>query len=184
MLLSKLLVSIPKLDKISSHTKLYIKKLEKKIGLLHEIKNTKNYKLIRKNLQLKSKKFDLGIKQNLIKYIINIRFSETNTLVNITDIKGNPKVTFSSGIVHLKGKQKKHQPTALVKILKTMFSKIKFISTEPVALHFVRAKRFHIFLAINLLKSKVFIRTIRNYNLKPYNGCRPRKIRRIKKRSK
>ena len=48
-----------------------------------------------------------GSNSDLIRYIVNINFSESNTLVNVTDIAGNPKVFVSSGMVGLKGKQKK-----------------------------------------------------------------------------
>ena len=33
-------------------------------------------------------------KKNLISYIINVNLSLTNTLVNVTDIDGNPKIAF------------------------------------------------------------------------------------------
>jgi len=125
----------------------------------------------------------MEVKRGFIRYIINIRFSESNTLVSVTDIEGNPKICFTSGVVGLKGKLKKYHPTALVRILKLLFSKVQFIGTSPVAVHFVGAKRYHILLAIKLLKKKVFINVIRNYNLKSYNGCRPRKMKRLKHRS-
>lgn len=182
MLISKLLLQINKINNKFFNNKLYIVNLKKTITLLNSIKNTKPATMSKLNLNPSG--CDLLTQPDLISYIINIKFSETNTFVNITDINGNPRISLSSGRVSLTGKQKTHQPAALIKIFKIMFSKIKFLSTKPVALHFIKAKRFHLYLAINFLKHKVFIKTIRNYNLNPYNGCRPKKLKRLKRRKK
>ena len=184
MLLSKFISDLKKNKKYSEYNKLYIEKLSK---LLFQLKNVNKplevYRLLEK-LRQKKKMFNVGgSNSDLIRYIVNINFSESNTLVNVTDIAGNPKVFVSSGMVGLKGKQKKYQPTAIVRILKFLATKIKFVGTYPVAVHFTGAKRYQILLSIKLLKTKVFIKSIRNYNLKAYNGCRPKKMRRLKNRS-
>jgi ribosomal protein S11 len=157
-----------------------MERLSEIILYLTKANESNNRKLITKNLNLKNRNFDCNSQQKMIRYIINIKFTASNTLVNVTDIEGNPKVFLSSGVVGLKGKMKKYHPTAIVKILKFLVSKIKFVGASPVAIHFIGAKRYQILLAIKLLKTKVFIKTIRNYNLKAYNGCRPRKMKRLK----
>ena len=183
MLLSRLIKNLKKKHFSHSYNEIYMKRLEKIIFYLVNSKDSNTLQLISKDLNLTERNFDSIVKNKLIRYIINIKFTESNTLVNVTDIEGNPKVFLSSGVVGLKGKMKKYHPTAIVKILKFLVAKIKFVGASPVAIHFSGAKRYQILLAVKLLKTKVFIKTIRNYNLKAYNGCRPRKMKRLKHRS-
>jgi len=185
MLLSKLIVSLKNKNTSFLFNKNYLDRLKELIFYLNNNKDFMSIKLLRDNLRLiKGNNGGVFVSKNdLVRYIINIKFTESNTLVNVTDISGNPKVFVSSGTVGLKGKMKKYHPTALVKILKYLALKINFVGFSPVAVHFRGAKRYHIILAIKLLKTKVFIKTIRNYNLKAYNGCRPRKLKRLKQRS-
>jgi len=185
MIVSRLLDYLVNTKNSQTYDKLVISQLEEKIEKLKKIggSNQSESKMLSDSLGLRDNK-ELYNQQDLISYIIHINFSESNTLLNVTDIEGLPKIMLSSGSVGLKGKQKRFQPTAVVKLLKVMFSRVKFIGEKPVAIHFTNARRYHILLAIKLLKKKVFIRTIRNYNLKAYNGCRPRKMRRMKQRKK
>ena len=123
-------------------------------------------------------------KKNLIHYIININLSPTNTLVNVSCVNGNPKMSFSAGFVDLTKRQKKIQPMALIKIFKVLLIKTKFLKNKPVALHFKNTKTFFESLIIKALKDKLFIKSVLSYNLSPHNGCRPKKIRRVKRRTK
>ena len=183
MFLSRLIASLRKKNINCFYNKKYVERLNQVISYLNQVKESKSIRLLYNNLNLGHESFDdRNLKKDLIRYIINIKFTESNTLVNVTDIEGNPKVFITSGIVGLKGKMKKYQPTAIVKILKSLISKLKFVGVSPVAIHFRGAKRYHILLVIKLLKSKIFIKNIRNYNLKAYNGCRPRKMKRLKQR--
>lgn len=171
----------------------YINKLVNKLSILRTAKNTKAIKLVAwlvKNPKalhyyykiLNKRSSAKNFKQNLIVYIININLTNTNTLVSITDIKGNVKIFYSSGQVNLKGKQKTKQPAALINILKLLMVKAKFIQNKPLALHFKNTKPHYESFIIKMLKKKFFIKTIRSYNLQPHNGCRPKKIKRFKKR--
>lgn len=119
---------------------------------------------------------------DLLYFIVNIRFSNTNTIIIITDIKGNLKYYCTSGLIKLSGKQKKRQPTAIILLLKKMLTQIKILSNKPVALHFKNVPLKYEFLIIKLLKKTLFLKTIRSYNLQPCNGCRPKKIKRIKRK--
>ena len=116
----------------------YLNKLNQKISILNTIKNQKNIKRLQTSLTnqilqektalqyyRKNKSFTLKntsrlSKQNIIVYVININLTRTNTLITITDIKGNVKLFYSAGQVNLKGKQKTKQPTALINILKDL----------------------------------------------------------------
>lgn len=173
--------------------KIYIEKLIKISKFFNMIKISKKIKLIFLLLKVnrltkKSKNFKKTVSfkntQNLINYIININLSKTNTIVNVTDINGNPKVTLSAGLIKLKSSQKIVQPFAIINILKALFLKATFLNNKCVALHFKNTKIYYESLIINILKNKVFIKSIRSYNLYPHNGCRPKKLKRFKKRTK
>lgn len=118
-------------------------------------------------------------KQNLVRYIVHINLTSTNTLVSVTDIKGNVKLFYSSGQVNLKGKQKTKQPAALINILKRLLLKAKFMQNEPLAIHFKNTRSHYEAFIVKMLKTKFFIKTIRSYNTQPHNGCRPKKIKRF-----
>lgn len=118
-------------------------------------------------------------KQNLVTYIIHVNLTSTNTLVSITDIKGNVKLFYSSGQVNLKGKQKIKQPAALINILKRLLLKAKFMQNQPLAIHFKNTRSHYESFIIKMLKTKFFIKTIRSYNMQPHNGCRARKMKRF-----
>ena len=123
-------------------------------------------------------------KQQLINYIIDINLSSTNTLININNIKGHPKIFYSAGMFNLQKKQKVKQPKAIITILKALLLKYKIFKTKPAALHFKNIffnHRSHIF---KRLKHKIFIKSITNYHYFPHNGCRLKKKKKIKIRTK
>jgi len=174
--------------------KIYIQELINLIKFFKDIKISKKTKylvlllkfnqLTKKYKNFKKISDNIKNKQNLINYIININLSKTNTIVNVTDINGNPKVIISAGLIKFKSSQKTMQPSAILNVLKTLFLKAMFLNNKCVALHFKNTKVYYESLIINLLKTKVFIKSIRSYNLYPHNGCRPKKLKRFKKRTK
>ena len=128
---------------------------------------------------LNKKVSNTSYKQNLVRYIVHINLTSTNTLVSVTDIKGNVRLFYSSGQVNLKGKQKTKQPAALINILKRILVKAKFMQGEPLAIHFKNTRSHYERFIVKMLKTKFFIKTIRSYNMQPHNGCRPKKIKRF-----
>ena len=157
---------------------IYLFKLKKIIKHLKNNKSFNNFKFFKNKLKIKP------FKQNMVSYIINIILTPTNTVVNITDIKGNVLISISAGLIKLTKFQKRSQPTALLNIFKILLSKSKFLKNKAVALHFKNVKRFHELFFIAALKNKIFIKSFQSYNLIPHNGCRPKKIKRIKRRTK
>lgn len=139
-------------------------------------------KFLYKNTILKP--LNVKAKENLISYIVNINLSPTNTIISVTDIKGSPKISLSAGLINLTKRQKKTQPMALINILKVLLLKARFLRYNPIALHFKNTKSYYESLIIKGLKDKLFIKSIQSYNLSPHNGCRPKKIKRIKRRTK
>ena len=123
------------------------------------------------------------VKQVLTNYIINIHMSQTNTLVSVTDIKGKILISLSSGSLKLKKKQKKTQPLAIMTILKHLILKANFLHNKIVVIHFKNVRIYYESLIIKLLSNILFIKSIKSYNLSPHNGCRPKKLKRFKKRT-
>jgi small subunit ribosomal protein S11 len=158
----------------------YIKKIDSKVSFLNQINEEKKIK----NLNLISKNNFFNKPKNLIKYIISINLLEKNTFVNVTDIKGKLKFFRSAGFVELKGKRKIKQPLALNSLINSLKSDAKFLYNQPIALHLINVNSFSYNYVLSKLEEKFFITYIRAFNLIPHNGCRPRKIKRGKKRSK
>ena len=155
----------------------------KVIKLLNFLKKNKSYKT---KLSAKSKfsNNSLKINQNLISYVVNVVLSPTNTYVNVTDLNGNVLISVSAGSLNLTKFQKKTQPIALLSVFKVLLYKAGYLKSFPVALHFKNVKRFHESFLINLLKTKLYVKSFQSYNLSPHNGCRPKKIKKIKIRTK
>ena len=182
MILSKL---------IRNNKKIYTFKLIKLIKVLNLLKTSKKaLKKISDNVKnqeftfpVKNQKFQT-VKQNVISYIINIILSPTNNIINITDVDGNVIVSVSAGELNLTKFQKRSQPMALLSMFKVLLPKAKFLQNKVVSLHFKNVRRFNESFFVTALKKKVFVKSFQSYNLTPHNGCRPKKIKRIKRRTK
>lgn len=123
-------------------------------------------------------------RQKLISYIININLSLTNTFINVNTIKGSPKSFFSAGMFNFQKTQKITQPKAIITILKALLLKFKIYKIKPVALHFNNLFFKQQSYILKRLKQKVFIKLIMSYNYYPHNGCRLKKKKRIKIRTR
>ena len=152
------------------------KKLKNKIEFLNLLKENKRTK----NLSLTLKKN--RILENSLKYIIGVSLSNTNTNFYITDIKGNIKYFSSAGFLNLNGNQKIRKPAVLIKLLRLIISKTKFIGNASIALHLKNFTEFYVYLILTLIKKYFVVKHVRVYNNKPHNGCRPRKLKRKKRR--
>lgn len=128
--------------------------------------------------------FSFFTHQKLISYVINVNLSLTNTLINVNDIKGNPKFFYSAGMFNLQKTQKVRQPKAIITILKSLLVKMKVFRTKPVALHFNNLFFNHQSYIYKKLKRKIFIKLVTSYNYHPHNGCRLKKKKRIKIRTR
>lgn len=122
--------------------------------------------------------------KKLISYVININVSLTNTLININNIKGSPKFFYSAGMFNLQKKQKIRQPKAIILILRALLSKSKIFKTKPVAIHFNNLFSNYQSSIFKKLKRKIFIKLIVSYIFNSHNGCRLKKKKRIKIRTR
>ena len=157
----------------------YIKNLLNQITLLKKLKEN-NYK----NLSVKKSNYYNNRISNdnqdlMIMYIVNISFLKANTIINVSDIKGNVKFFYSAGSVGLTGKQKKKRRLTVSKLISLLIKKAMFLKNKPIALH-LNNVNFYNSLIINKLKHTLYIRVIKRFNQTPYNGCRKKKIRRKK----
>jgi ribosomal protein S11 len=171
------------LNKFLSGIKLkkqYIEKLKNKISELNGVSkvNPKDLESV-----VSTKNYSLTKSDYLVMYIIDISFSETNTLLHVTDFAGNLEFFCSAGSLNYKGKQKKLRFFVFRDLFRILVSKLTFLKGKPVALHLknVGSNKFWI---IKKLKTKFFIKVVRNYNLYPFNGCRKKKMRRKKFKKK
>ena len=124
------------------------------------------------------------MKQSPVNYILTLSISQTNTLINLSDTNGQVLVSLSGGSIKLKKRQKKLQPLAIINLLKSLVLITNFKSNESMTIHFKNVKPYYESIVINLLKKIIFIKSIKSSNLQPHNGCRPRKIKKIKRRTK
>ena len=167
-----------------SHLKNLIKKVREQIFFLKKLKKTKRFKSLRFLLSKVNFFGNFNFKsQNLIKYIIGISIYNTNIIIYLSDIKGTIKFFCTTGSLGIKRKQKKKKIAVLIKLIKFMMSKIKFVSkNDLIALHL---KNFNDRLGSftsSFLAKYYNIELIRINNNQPHNGCRPRKLKRKKRR--
>lgn len=155
--------------------KQYILKLKNKVSYLNNIKNSSDI-WYNQNQKIAKEHY-------LVKYIIDITFSKTNTLLHVTDFAGNLKFFCSAGSFNYNGRSKKSRRAILKDFYKTLVLKLQFLKSQPIALHLknVRSEKFWIF---KHFKKKFFVKTIKVFNTYSYNGCRKKKIRRKKIRTK
>ena len=177
MILIKILKKLPN-NNLSSFKKL---KLKNTLQILRHIKHSE---LTKRLNEIKHETKEENVNISPIAYIINVCTSKTNTLINLSDSKGQTLIHNSGGSINLKKRQKRIQPLALLSLLKTFLLKSTFIYGKNVALHFKNVKPYYESLVLRSLKKLVFIKSIKSSNLQPHNGCRPKKIKRFKRRTK
>lgn len=165
-----------KFIKYLNNQQIFKKSFKKSLVLLNKRVNASiNYTRIRQNTVQN---------QNVIRYVINIIFSPSNTTVNLADIKGNTLISISEKSINLSRDSKKFQPAAAIKIFRVLLKKANIIQNKAVAINFKNTKRYQKSFCIKMLRAKVYIKSIQSYNFIPHNGCRPKKLKRIKLRTK
>ena len=178
------------LSNINKHKNIYkLFKLIKYFNGLHGSKQNikKSIRLLKKkivtNSLIRNNKV-LVKNQNVIAYVINVIFSPTNTIINLTDVKGNNLITISEKSVNFSKDSKNFQLISAIKMFQKLLTKANFVKNKAVALNFRNTKRYQESFCIKLLQTKVFIKSIQNYTFVPHNGCRPKKLKRVKLRTK
>jgi len=78
--------------------------------------------------------------------------------------------------------KKKKRSSLLMLLLKSLMINTKSIQNNIIALHFNNTRVSQEVFISKFLKSKFYIAVIKSFNLKPHNGCRAPKLRRIKRK--
>jgi ribosomal protein S11 len=160
--------------------KQYIRQLKNKITLLNNIKKNK-YKVLTPELFKISNNF-LVKKVSEVSYIIDFSFSKTNTTLHVMDCSGKTKFFYSAGLFDFKGNQKTFQSDAILKkFYKILVSDLLFLKSSKIAIHFKNKNiNYKISWFLKKLRSKFFIAVVKFFTVYPYNGCRRKKQKRKK----
>lgn len=174
-------ISLNRFLKDFSSKKKYLKIVNNHVSSLFNLKQ-KGYKLLNK-YSLSALTNDSSVSEQIVMYIIDITFSRSNTFLHVMDSTGQLKFFASAGHFNYKGKNKKFRLNVLKSIYKILLTKLKYLKGKPIALHLknVGSNKFWI---IKKLKTKFFLKTVKVFNSFPFNGCRNKKIRRKKIKSK
>lgn len=156
--------------------KFFMKNFKNQIDLLKKIKENDSKTLSIKKNQLKLEKINQDL---ILMYIVSISFLKTNTIIHISNIKGNIKLFYSAGLVDLTGKQKRKRRVAISKLISLLLKKTAFLYKTPIALHLNNVNFYKNFI-VSKLKKTLYIRVIKVFNQAPYNGCRKKKLPRKK----
>lgn len=154
--------------------KQYLQNLKKHFNLIENKK--KNSKLVYEKIK---KKIEFYNDNNLIMYIIDITFTNSNTFLHVMDSSGKLLNFFSAGCFNIKGKNKKSRFNVFKHFYFILTTRLGFLKNKPLALH-LKNVGFNKFWIIKKLKTKFFIKLVKVFNLFPFNGCRKKKIRRKK----
>ena len=173
-------INLNKFLKDFSLKKQYLKKVNSNVTTLFNLKQ-KGYRSLNKHVLSMSK--NEAINEHIVMYIIDITFSRSNTFLHVMDSKGQLKFFASAGHFKYKGKNKKFRSNVLKSMYKVLLTKLKYLKGKPIALH-LKNVGFNKFWIIKKLKAKFFIKTVKVFNLFPFNGCRNKKIRRKKMKTK
>lgn len=163
--------------------KQYINKL--KIELLDlQLNEQKNYKYIYSNILKDNNDPYKSYQDNLIVYVLDITFSKSNTLMHLMNTSGKVIFFCSAGSLNFKGKNNKKRRFLVFRLMyNLLLTKLMFLKNKSIALHLKNVGSSKSWL-IRKLKSKFFIKIVKNFTVFPYNGCRKRKVKRKKIRTK
>ena len=87
-------------------------------------------------------------------------------------------------MLNLQKTQKIRQPKAILTILRTLLSRSKNFKTKPMAVHFNNVFFNHQSYIFKKLKQKIFTKLLISYIYQSHNGCRLKKKKRIKIRTR
>lgn len=85
---------------------------------------------------------------------------------------------------NLQKKQKIKQPKAIIMILRALLLKSRIFKTKPVAVHFNNLFFNYQSYIFKKLKQKIFTKIVISYIFTSHNGCRLKKKKRIKIRTR
>lgn len=118
------------------------------------------------------------VKKNVPVGVIHIQNSFNNTIVTVSDGKGNTLTWSSAGALSFKG-AKKSTPFAAQTVTTTAIASAEKFGLKEVKI-FVKGPGFGRESAVRaVVKAGLRVTQIKDVSGVPHNGCRPRKLRRI-----
>ena len=120
-----------------------------------------------------------------IKYVISIKLTYSNIILNLTTSQGDSKILITSGINYFKGKLKTSRYAATTVSEKFLAETVEYFKktsklNKPhffVAVHVTGLKKNRKTI-LRVLKRKLQIKVFKNNTITPHNGCRgPKKKR-------
>jgi ribosomal protein S11 len=121
-------------------------------------------------------------KSDVIRYIIGVRFLKRNTVVYITDVQGRLKHCASEGHMKLNKKQKTKFSLVLIKLTRSILAKLPDLKRAPIAIHLINVVRSVQFSFESAFKTQFFVVQLVSFKAFPHNGCRPKKLKRKKRK--
>jgi ribosomal protein S11 len=167
----------------------------KKLSLLHNIYISKKFK--NKLIEKKSIIENFNTTKNLIKtdffhnlnsietvkYIVGLSFFKKNTIIYIIDMNGRLKYQCSAGFIKLNKNQKTKMPLVLIKLTKILLFKMSHLNKIPVAIHLNNMPRSLQYFFEFIFKTQFLIVQLTSFQTFPHNGCRPKKLKRKKRKN-
>ena len=157
-----------------------IKKIKKQLAFLAGFKKTKTHKNLR---ILSNSKFLKFKSKNIISNIIGLSIYATNIIIFLSNSKGNIIYFCSAGFLRIKKKYRKKKIVVLKKLIIYLITKTKNLSKNLlIGLHLKNISYFIVSMISVFLIKHFIINIIRINNNKPHNGCRPKKIKRKRRK--
>lgn len=123
---------------------------------------------------------------NTVSYTLTIRHFKTNTFFIFLSCSGNIRANFSAGFIKLNKKKRKKKPSVYFSMIDFLITKTTFEINSPyfipVSMHFDNIKSSNMDLIVEELEKYYNFCLIKNFVLKPHNGCRGKKLKRQKKK--
>ncbi len=149
--------------------------------IIEEIKIKKHkVKLFKNNKINYIADFNFNNKIITISYILKFIIYKKSIMLHLTNNKGITLFYLNSGLLKILTNKKINKHNVL-KALSTILENINFSKHNNIALHFnSNIKQFNKII-IKFIKPNYKINIIKLFNLTPHNGCRPKKIKRLKR---
>lgn len=119
---------------------------------------------------------------NLIKYVLGISFLKRNITIYIGDANGRLNYNCSAGLIKLSKKQKIKIPLVLMRLTKIVAAKLPNVADSTTALHLNNVPKSLQLFFEPVFKTQFFIIQLNNFRVFPHNGCRPKKLKRKKRK--
>jgi hypothetical protein len=123
-------------------------------------------------------------KKNILKYILTIKFYGNNASITASYAYNSQVFFFKTTEPYVPKYERKRVTITktLNSFIKKLLSYFPEIKKQPVTLHIINCKYKK--KIIKRLSKKVLILMVKVYSSFPYNGCRRKKARKVKKRTK